>query len=155
MVSSRWVAGLSIGIRAFSANKTIVKATPAKRRLGSMTYERAIDASTTLGRAVLPDNRNALNNTMSSAGSARKPTIISRRAPIEPKAVPISMAASDRNTRAVANSPINAIASATRASGRSVATEGMMAAANTIVPKRMYGVARNRGEAFVARATSF
>jgi hypothetical protein len=34
MVSSRWVAGLSTGTRAFSASEIIVKATPAKARLG-------------------------------------------------------------------------------------------------------------------------
>ena len=50
--------------------------------------------------------------TISSAGSARKPTIISRRAPSVPKAVPISIAASDRKTRAVASSPTSAMASA-------------------------------------------
>ena len=54
---------------------------------------------------------------ISSAGSARNPTIISRRAPSVPKAVPTSIAASDRNTRAVANSPTSAIASAAEANG--------------------------------------
>jgi len=34
MVSSRWVAGLSTGMRAFSASDTIVNATPASARLG-------------------------------------------------------------------------------------------------------------------------
>ena len=34
MVSSRWVVGLSTGMRAFSASDTMVKATPAKARLG-------------------------------------------------------------------------------------------------------------------------
>jgi len=74
---------------------------------------------------------------MSSAGSARNPTIISRRAPRVPKAVPISMAASDMKTRAVASSPTSAIASATCVSGSRVPIEGMMPAATTIAAKTM------------------
>ena len=73
--------------------------------------------------------------TISSAGSARKPTIISRRAPSVPKAVPTSIAASDRNTRAVASRPTSAMASAALVNGRRVPIEGMIAAARTIVPK--------------------
>ena len=94
----------------------------------------AASRSTTLGRAVLPEIRKALKNTISRAGSARKPIIISRRAPSVPKAVPTSIAASETKTRAVANRPTRAMASATKAKGRSIATEGMMAAARTIVP---------------------
>ena len=99
-----------------------------------MTNGGAASRSTTLGSAVLPEIRKALKNTISSAGSARKPTIISRRAPSVPKAVPMSIAASEMKTRAVANRPTRAMASATQAKGRSVAIEGMIAAASTIVP---------------------
>ena len=45
-----------------------------------------------------------MKSTISSAGSARKPINISRRAPSEPKAVPRSIAASAMKTRAVAKS---------------------------------------------------
>jgi hypothetical protein len=72
-----------------------------------------------------------------------------------PKAVPTSIAASDTNTRAVANSPTSAIASAARVNGKRVAIEGMMAAAVTIVPKTMYGAARNRRDALDAMTASF
>ncbi|MNC93594.1 hypothetical protein D3C83_102590 [compost metagenome] len=34
IVNSRWVAGLSTGMRAFSANRIITKAMPANARLG-------------------------------------------------------------------------------------------------------------------------
>ena len=71
---------------------------------------------------------------MSSAGSARNPTIISRRAPSVPNAVPTSIAASDMNTRAVASRPTSAIASAAGVNGRRVPIDGMIAAATTIVP---------------------
>ncbi len=96
----------------------------------------AASRSTTLGRAVLPEIRKALKRTISNAGSARKPIIISRRAPRVPKAVPMSIAASEMKTRAVANRPTRAMASATQAKDRSVATVGMIAAARTIVPNR-------------------
>ena len=87
--------------------------------------------------------------TISSAGSARKPSIISRRAPSVPKAVPTSMAASARNTRAVASRPTSAMLSAAVVSGSRVPIEGMIAAAATMVANTTYGAARNSPEAFV------
>ena len=75
--------------------------------------------------------------TISSAGSARNPIIISRRAPRLPKAVPMSIAASDRNTLATASRPTSAIASAAEVNGRRVPIDGMMAAAATIAPNTM------------------
>jgi len=75
--------------------------------------------------------------TINSAGSARNPTIISRRAPKVPKAVPMSIAASDMNTRAVASSPTSAIASATCVRGSRVPIEGMIPAATTMAAKTM------------------
>ena len=54
----------------------------------------------------------AVKSTISSAGSARKPIIISRRAPSVPNAVPMSIAASAMKTRASARMPTSAIASA-------------------------------------------
>ncbi len=72
--------------------------------------------------------------TISSAGSARKPIIISRRAPSVPKAVPMSIAASDMNMRAVASRPTSAMLSAATVSGRRVPIDGMIAAASTMAP---------------------
>ena len=71
---------------------------------------------------------------MSSAGSARNPTIISRRAPSDPNAVPTSIAASETNTRAVASSPTSAIASAAPENGNRVPIDGITAAAQAIEP---------------------
>ena len=93
--------------------------------------------STIVGSDVEPEMSDAVNSTISSAGSARKPTNISRRAPSEPKAVPMSIAASAMNTRASANSPTSAIASAARANGRSVASDGTIAAAQHIAANTM------------------
>ncbi len=91
---------------------------------------------------------------ISRAGSARKPTIISRRAPSVPNAVPMSIAASDMKTRAIASSPTSAIASAAERNGRPVPIEGITAAAATIVPKTTYGAMRNNGEASAAITAS-
>ena len=46
----------------------------------------------------------------------------------------MSMAASARNTRAVASSPTSAMLSAATVSGRRVPIDGMIAAASTMVP---------------------
>jgi hypothetical protein len=77
----------------------------------------------------------AVNSTISSAGSARNPISISRRAPSVPKAVPISIAASAMNARASAKTPTSAIASAAEASGRLVDSVGTMLHARTIAAK--------------------
>src|SRR5271165_2699442 len=99
IVSSRWVAGLSIGMRAFSASSTIVKATAVNARLGLKLKAWVARRSEISGKAVVIEISDATKITMSSAGSARNPTIISRRAPRVPNGVPISMAASEMKTR--------------------------------------------------------
>ena len=97
----------------------------------------------------------AVKSTMSSAGSARKPMNISRRAPSEPNDVPMSIAAREMKTRASANRPTSAIASAARANGRSVASDGTIAAAQHIAPNTTYGIVRKIGDAFSATTASF
>ena len=99
------------------------------------------------GSAVVAEISEATKITISRAGSARKPTIISRRAPSVPKAVPMSIAASDRNTRAVASSPTSAMASAAVVKGSPVLIEGMIIAATAIEPNTMYGATRKSGDA--------
>ena len=89
----------------------------------------------------------AQNSTISKAGSARNPTSISRRAPRLPKAVPTSMAAREMKTRASANRPTRAIASAAGDSGRSVDSVGTMAQASSMQLKIRYGAVRYSGEA--------
>ena len=79
----------------------------------------------------------AVKNTISNAGSARNDTSISRRAPSVPNAVPISIAASEMNTRASANTPTSAITSAAGENGRSTAMIGMMAAASHMQPNKI------------------
>ena len=135
IVSSRCVAGLSTGMRAFSANSTIVKATAVNARLGYRAGACVASRSAMSGSAVVAEMSEATKMTMSSAGSARNPTIISRRAPSVPNAVPMSMAASDMNTRATASSPTRAIASAAVVNGSPVPIDGMIAAAATMAPK--------------------
>ena len=79
----------------------------------------------------------AVNSTISSAGSARKPTSISRRAPNVPNAVPMSIAASEMNTRASAKMPTSTITSTAGDSGMSVAITGTSAAASHMQANRM------------------
>src|SRR5438552_17540354 len=107
------------------------------------------------GSDVDPEIKDAVNSTISSAGSARKPTNISRRAPSDPNAVPMSIAASAMNTRAAANNPTSAIESAASANGRSVASDGMIAAAQHIAPNTTYGASRKIGDACSATTASF
>ena len=135
MVSSRWVSGLSTGTRAFSASDTMVNATPATSMLGYIASSRCASVSTMVVSEVEPEIMEAQNSTISSAGSARKPTSISRRAPKLPKAVPTSIAANEIKTRASANKPTNAMASAAGDKGKSVDKVGMMALASNIQPK--------------------
>jgi len=106
------------------------------------------------GSAVLAEISDARKITISSAGSARNPTSISRRAPRVPKDVPTSKAASDMKTRAVANSPTSAIASAAFENGRRVPSDGTMAAAQVIAPNTTYGARRKNGEALTASTAS-
>ena len=120
-----------------------------------MPNSRCASVSTISGSDVEPEISDAVNSTISSAGSARKPMNMSRRAPSEPKAVPMSIAASDMNTRASAKRPTSAMASAARANGRSVASDGTIAAAQHIAPNTTYGVRRKIGDAFSATTASF
>ena len=154
MVSSRWVVGLSTGMRAFSASSTMMKATAANARLACSARCCDCRYSAIVGNRVLPEISDEVNTTISSAGSARKPTIMSRRAPMLPKAVPMSMPARAVNTRASANSPTSAMTSAACANGRSVESEGMMAAATTMMPISRYGTTRNSAVASCASTAS-
>ncbi len=81
--------------------------------------------------AVEPEINDGVKTTISNAGSASDAISISRRAPIEPKAVPTSIAANAMNTRASASSPTNAITSAAGENGRSVASTGTIDAASS------------------------
>ena len=94
----------------------------------------SVSRSEISGSAVVAVISEATKMIIRSAGSARNPTIISRRAPSVPKAVPMSIAASDRNMRAAANRPTSAIASAALVNGSRVPSDGIIAAAATIVP---------------------
>ena len=143
-----------MGMRAFSASSTMRKATAAKARLGYMANSRCASVSTIVVSCVEPEMNAAVKRVISIAGSARKPIIISRRAPRPPNDVPVSIAASAPNTRAMANTPTSAIMSAAGAKGRLVATTGTIAAASHMQPKSTYGVMRKSGEAVLAMTAS-
>ena len=132
----------------------MVKATAVNARLGYRASGWTTSRSAINGRAVVAEISEATKMTISSAGSARKPIIMSRRAPSVPNAVPMSIAASDMKTRAIASSPTSAIASAAERKGRPVPIEGMTAAAATIAPNTTYGARRNSGDALSAITAS-
>ena len=124
-------------MRAFSASDTKVKAIPAIARLGWIAIGWLAMWPTMVASEVDCEISEAENSTISSAGSARKPTIISRRAPSVPNEVPISIAASEMNTRARANSPTSAMASAAEASASSVERLGTIALTSAMQPNTM------------------
>jgi len=67
----------------------------------------------------------------------------------------MSIAANAMKTRASANNPTSAIASAACANGRSVASDGTIAAAQHIAANTMYGVVLKIADAFCATTASF
>ncbi len=95
MVSSRWVAGLSIGMRAFSAiadedereQRETERDAQADRTGGSM-------CAAMLESCVVPATSATVKTISSIAGSASEAIIISRDEPMPPNAVPTSMPAS-------------------------------------------------------------
>ena len=137
MVSSRWVAGLSTGMRAFSAIATITSAIiamPSETR--RPTFER-IMKSETIESCVDPATSATVKTVSSIAGSASAPIIISRLDPIPPKLVPTSMPASARKNRALPRSATMAIRSAVQLNCRPAAKVGTSAAATQVAAKIM------------------
>ncbi len=91
---------------------------------------------------------------ISIAGSARAEKVISRLAPMPPKAVPMSMPARASQNRARASSAAMAMTSPIWASGVSTKIIGTMPEASRVAVKTTYGAKRNTQEAFPASTTS-
>src|SRR5579875_2661198 len=103
MVSSRWVDGLSTGIRPVSAITTITSATRARSRSGLAAHPGwATVAATMPGRLEVPAWIDRARMATSRAGSANAPMVMARLEPRPPNAVPAS-----RPPRAKATDPIN------------------------------------------------
>ncbi len=112
MVSSRCVAGLSTGMRAFSAIATMTSPMSARAiENRSPTSDPCIDAAIE-DSWVEPARRESVNTTISIAGSASEAINISRLEPIPPKLVPTSSPASASMKRALPRSATMAITSA-------------------------------------------
>ena len=112
MVSSRCVAGLSTGTRAFSAIATMMSAMSARP---SETLRPAAGESmkaAMVESCVEPAISASVKVIMIIAGSASEAIITSRLAPMPPKLVPTSMPASARKKRALPISAVIAIRSA-------------------------------------------
>ena len=87
IVSSRWVAGLSTGMRAFSASATVMRADEREpketRKLTCVSMK-----SATVDSWVEPATRATVKTIMIMAGSASEANIISRLEPMPPKRGP-------------------------------------------------------------------
>ena len=135
MVSSRCVAGLSIGMRAFSAIATMIRAISARP---SETLRPASPEARKLAMVeswVEPAISATVNTIISMAGSASEAIITSRLEPMPPKLVPMSSPASARKKRAVARSPMMTMRSADQENIRPVPNVGTRAAATQVAAK--------------------
>ena len=120
MVSSRCVAGLSTGMRAFSAIATMISAISARpSETRSPTAADAMKAAM-VESWVEPAISASVNTIMSIAGSASEAIITSRLEPMPPKLVPTSRPASARKKRALPSSAMMAMRSADQVNSRPV-----------------------------------
>ena len=134
IVSSRCVAGLSTGMRAFSASATMMSATSASpsetRKVTCASMK-----SATAESCVEPATRATVNTIMIMAGSASEANIISRLEPMPPKLVPTSMPTRARKNLAEPSSAVIAIRSAAQLNSSPVAKVGIKAAATHVAAK--------------------
>ena len=121
MVSSRCVAGLSTGMRAFSAIATIISENSARPSDTRNPTSGEIMKPAMFESWVEPATSATANTIISMAGSAREAIITSRLVPMPPKAVPMSMPASARKKRALPSSAVMAIRSASQLKRKPVA----------------------------------
>ena len=135
MVSSRWVVGLSIGMRPFSARATMIRATSARPSETRIPGSWVRTKSAMPESWVVPANRATVKTIISMAGSARDAIIISRELPMPPKLVPTSMPARARKKRALPSSATIAIRSTAQLKIRPVAKVGTKAAATQVTAK--------------------
>ncbi len=134
IVSSRCVAGLSTGMRAFSAIATITSATSAIASDTRSPTPPCMNAATEES-CVEPASSETVNAIISIAGSASDEIIISRLEPMPPKLVPTSRPASASMNRALPRSATIAIRSPAGLNMSPVANVGTRAAATHVVAK--------------------
>ena len=135
MVSSRCVAGLSTGMRPFSAIATMIRpisASPSETR--SPTCGDAMNAAT-VESCVEPAISASVNTIMIIAGSASEAIITSRLEPMPPKLVPTSSPASARKKRALPSSAMMAMRSADQENKSPVRKVGTSEAATQVAAK--------------------
>ncbi len=135
MVSSRCVAGLSTGMRAFSAIATMMRAnsaSPSETR--KPTSFDAMNAATVVSW-VEPAINASVNTAISMAGSASEAIITSRLEPMPPKLVPTSRPASARKKRALPRSAMMAMRSADQLNRSPLPNVGTSAAATQVAAK--------------------
>ena len=135
MVSSRCVAGLSTGMRAFSASATMTSAISDSASDTRTPNGSAMKKSATPASRVVPAAMASVSTISIMAGSASVAIIISRDEPMPPKLVPTSMPASASRARAAPSSATSATTSAAQLNIRPEAKLGTRAAATQVSAK--------------------
>src|SRR5450759_3904791 len=151
MVSSRWVSGLSTGMRPVSAGSSTSMA--ANPRKSAACQARTHDVPRCAARApssVVPAATAVENTTIIKTGSTSGASVISREAPMPPKAPPASSAPTAVRKRASARSPSSSNASPNGKDGGPARTTGMSAPAATVAASTSTGINRKRPEAVSA-----
>src|SRR5665648_54213 len=156
MVSSRWVEGLSTGIRPVSAMMMIKNATTANKYAGEIAPRPDAEAVWAISpRFVEPALIATANMESIIAGSTRAATNISLLEPIPPKALPVSSPTSTTKNRATAKRYITAMMSPAKPKGRDVVYMGIMRPAESMAANEIMGVAENIQEAVWDTTCSF
>jgi len=144
MVSSRCVDGLSTGRRPVSAMITTANATAASRLAGESKWEGAAMVPATMSvRSDEPTRTDSAKIASRMVGSTRATMVVSRLAPIPPKAVPVSSPASVSATVPSRSIATTAKRSLTPPTAATVETNGMTAARKTADARRIRGAATN------------
>ena len=107
-----------------------------------------------VGNDVVLEISEAVNSTMSNSGATEPTQHLAPRPQRAERGADVPSRPSAMNTRASANRPTSAIASAASANGRSV-SDGTIAAAQHIAPNTMYGVIRKMADVPSATTASF
>ena len=135
MVSSRCVAGLSTGTRAFSAIATMTMATRPRPSETRKPTEVPSSFAAMIASEVVPTSSETVKITISMAGSASEAIISSRLEPMPPKLVPTSSPASAVKKRAPPRRATSTMRSTLGPSRRSVLKAGISAAPSQMAAK--------------------
>ena len=144
MVSSRWVAGSSIGTRAFSASSSMNRLAAARTRDGTAAGQAMASGVPSMPPSErLPVARTRTVKESSSAGSVNAATVTSRLDPMPSKLEPVSSAASTSANRPSPSRPAKATRSPVKPKSGVLPSSGSSSAATSTLAVSTTGAARN------------